>query len=214
MALSRSHLRAHLRAHFRAHFRAQSRRPAAVQGFSLLELLLTLVIGCGLSGVLLQVLLSEGGNSQRLARVLRERVVAQRTLELVRGDLRQAAVLADPAVLAPACNLAGRTVVLHLATSAGPITYSLGKPAEPIWRGQVLMRCGPAYGLHGELGRGTAQNRVVLDALASSGGFRAEPGGEGLLRLALQQSWPDGGQLRSQLPVAAPVAVAAARDTQ
>jgi hypothetical protein len=92
-------------------------------------------------------------------------------------------------------------VVLHLATAAGPITYSLGKPAEPIWRGWVLMRCGPAYGLHGELGSGAAQNRVVLDALASSDGFRAEPGADGVLRLEVQQSWPDGGKLRSVLAV-------------
>ena len=198
-----------------------AQRSVAAQGFSLLELLLALAIGCGLSGVLLQTLVAEGGNSQRFARVLRERAVAQRTLELVRGDLLQASGLADPATLAPACNLAGRTVVLHLAPAAGnlaagPITYSLGKPSEPIWRGRVLMRCGPAYGLHGELGRGAPQNRVVLDALASSDGFRAEPTGAGLLRLELQQHWPDGGQLRSQLPVAVPASVAdtAAKETQ
>ena len=172
------------------------------QGFSLVELLLALVIGCGLSGGLLQALLAEGSNGQRLGRLLRARGVARRTLELVRGDLLQAQGQADPAVLPPACNLAGRSVVLHLATAAGPITYSLGKPAEPIWRGRVLMRCGPAYGLHGELGSGAAQNRVVLDALASTDGFRAEPGADGVLRLELQQSWPDGGLLRTALPVA------------
>ena len=172
-----------------------------VQGFSLVELLLALVIGCGLTGGLLQAMLAEGSNGQRVGRLLRERLVTRRTLELVRGDLLQAQGQADPAVVRPACNLAGRTVVLHLATAAGPITYSLGKPAEPIWRGWVLMRCGPAYGLHGELGSGAAQNRVVLDALASSDGFRAEPGADGVLRLEVQQSWPDGGKLRSVLAV-------------
>ncbi len=171
-------------------------------GFSLVELLLALAIGCGLSGVLLDTLLLEGRNSQRFGRALRERAVAQRSLELVRGDLLQARGLADPLVLAPACNLAGRTVVLHLDTLSGPITYSLGKPAEPIWRGRVLMRCGPAYGLHGELGRGVAQNRVVLDGLAASEGFRALPVAAGVLRLELEQAWSDGGRLRSQLPVA------------
>ena len=171
------------------------------QGFSLVELLLALVIGCGLVGVLLQAMIAEGSNGQRLGRLLRERVVARRTLELVRGDLLQAQGQVDPAVVPPACNLAGRTLVLHMATSAGPITYSLGKPANSIWRGRVLMRCGPAYGLHGELGSGAAQNRVVLDALASSDGFRVEPGADGVLQLQLQQSWPDGGKLRSSLPV-------------
>ncbi len=174
------------------------------RGFSLVELLLALAIGCGLSGVLLQALVAEGANSQRFGRVLRERAVAQRTLELVRGDLLQARGLADPATLAPACNLAGRSVVLHLATAAGPITYSLGKPAEPIWRGRVLLRCGPAYGLHGELGSGAAQNRVVLDALATSDGFRAQPDGDGVLRLELRQAWADGGQLHSQLSTPLP----------
>nr|WP_277874970.1 prepilin-type N-terminal cleavage/methylation domain-containing protein [Cyanobium sp. FACHB-13342] len=178
------------------------------RGFSLVELLLALAIGCGLSGVLLHALVAEGANSQRFGRLLRERAVAQRTLELVRGDLLQAGGLADPLVVRPACNLAGRTVVLHLAPAAGnpdavPITYSLGKPAEPIWRGRVLMRCGPAYGLHGELGRGAAQNRVVIDALAPSEGFRAQPDGPtGLLQLELQQVWGDGGSLHTQLPVA------------
>jgi prepilin-type N-terminal cleavage/methylation domain-containing protein len=179
-------------------------------GFSLLELLLALVIGCGMSGVVLQALMAEGANSQRFTRMVRERAVAQRTLELVRSDLLQSGGLADPAKQAPACNLAGRTVVLHLAPAAGnpaavPITYSLGKPADPIWRGRVLMRCGPAYGLHGELSSGAAQNRVVVDALAASEGFRAEPDGEGLLRLELQQGWSDGGRLHIQLPVAFPV---------
>jgi hypothetical protein len=170
----------------------------------LVELLLALAIGCGLTGVLLQALVGEGANSQRLGRLLRERAVAQRTLELVRGDLLQAGGLADPAVLAPACNLAGRTVVLHLAPApghpdAGPITYSVGKPADPIWRGRVLMRCGPAYGLHGELGSGAAQNRVVHDALAATEGFRVQPDGAGLVRLELQQAWSGGGRLRTQL---------------
>ena len=41
------------------------------QGFSLVELLLALTIGCGLSGVLLQALLAEGVISQRFGRLLR-----------------------------------------------------------------------------------------------------------------------------------------------
>jgi prepilin-type N-terminal cleavage/methylation domain-containing protein len=112
------------------------------QGFSLVELLLALVIGCGLTGVLLQAMLAEGSNGQRLGRLLRERVVARRTLELVRGDLLQAQRHADPAVLPPACNLAGRTLVLHLATAAGPITYSLGKPADLARAGADALRAG------------------------------------------------------------------------
>ena len=185
------------------------RGPHGSRGFSLVELLLALAIGCGLSALVLQALVAEGANSQRFGRLLRERAVAQRTLELVRGDLLQSGGLADPLLVRPACNLAGRTVVLHLAPAAGnpdavPITYSVGKPAEPIWRGWVLMRCGPAYGLHGELGSGAAQNRVVLDALAASEGFRAQADGAGLLNLALQQVWSDGGRLESRSHSALP----------
>ena len=45
------------------------------QGFSLVELLLALAIGCGLSGVILQALVAEGATSQRFGRLLRERVL-------------------------------------------------------------------------------------------------------------------------------------------
>ena len=88
-------------------------------------------------------------------------------------------------MLPPACNLAGRTLVLHLATAAGPITYSLGKPAEPIWRGRVLMRCGPAFGLDGEPSAGASLNRVVLDGLQVAG-TRAERISGAVVRVTLQ----------------------------
>jgi hypothetical protein len=56
--------------------------------------------------------------------------------------------------------------VLQMNTSAGPITYSVGAPPSAIWQGQVLMRCGPAYGLHGTLAvGGQPQNRVLIDGL-------------------------------------------------
>ena len=45
-------------------------------------------------------------------------------------------------------------------------TYSVGQPPSGIWRGHVLMRCGPAYGLDKEISAGSQhQNRVVLDQL-------------------------------------------------
>ena len=54
---------------------------------------------------------------------------------------------------------------LQLTTTAGVITYSRGASPSSIWRGEVVMRCGPAYGLDGLLSAGAAQNRVVLDQL-------------------------------------------------
>ena len=44
--------------------------------------------------------------------------------------------------------------------------YSLGAAPSPIWRGTVLMRCGPAFDLKGQpSATGQPQNRVVLDAV-------------------------------------------------
>ena len=54
---------------------------------------------------------------------------------------------------------------LQLTTTAGVITYSRGDPPSSIWRGEVVMRCGSAYGIDGRLTSGAAQNRVVLDQL-------------------------------------------------
>jgi len=98
-------------------------------------------------------------------------------------------------VLPLVCNRAGCPVVLHQANASGQLTYPLGKSAEPIWRGRVLMRCGPAYCMQGELGSGAAQNRVSDRRPGQQRGFRAQPDADGVLRLQLQQSWTDGGKL-------------------
>lgn len=126
-------------------------------------------VGLLLCSAMLQGLLADGKHSQRLSRLLRERAVQQRTLALVKGDLAQAdAVSEAPEAEQPSCSLAGRRAVLHLHTAKGPITYSVGAAPSAIWRGQVLMRCGPAFGLDGLLTAGSqAQNRVVIDGLAA-----------------------------------------------
>ena len=57
------------------------------------------------------------------------------------------------------------------------IVYSVGQAPSAIWQGQVLMRCGPSYGLDGVLNlQGAFQNRVLLDALpaAPDAGFAAD----------------------------------------
>jgi hypothetical protein len=148
------------------------RIPAAAAGFSLMELMLSLSLGLALSGAMLQGLMAEGHTSLRLSRLFRERAYQRRTLELLKTDLRRAtAVSADPigALPRPAeCSLAGRLPVLHLTTGEGVVLYAVGAAPSGIWRGQVLMRCGPAFGLDGEIAPGSSvQNRVVLDGLAS-----------------------------------------------
>ena len=161
-------------------------------GFSLVELLLASGLGLSVCVLILQSVLAEGQNGQRLARLLRERQAAERALALLRSDLQRAtdvASSAGPSGQSAACNLSGRAVLLHLQTAKGPITYSVGRAPEPIWRGQVLMRCGPAFGLDGSPSQGQALNRVLLDGLAS-GGALALLQGPGALRVELRQQLP------------------------
>ena len=145
-----------------------TRRCRAMDGFSLVELMLSLSLGLALSGVMLQGLMAEGQNGARFSRLLRERDAQRRTLELIKQDLAQATAVSEtPEMEQHGCSLAGRTAVLHLRTGAGPITYSVGTAPSAIWRGRVLMRCGPAFGLDGYITPGSQPlNRVVVDALA------------------------------------------------
>jgi len=138
-------------------------------GFSLVQLMLSLSLGLALSGVMLQGLMAESQNGARFSRLLRERAAQRRTLELVKHDLAQATAVSEtPELEQHGCSLAGRIPVLHLRTAAGPITYSVGAAPSAIWRGRVLMRCGPAFGLDGLISGGSqALNRVVMDGLAA-----------------------------------------------
>jgi type II secretory pathway pseudopilin PulG len=171
-------------------------------GFTLLEMLLALALGLVFSGVLVQVLLVQGRQGALLVRLLRERSFQRRTIELVRADLQRADWLQLGQASGAACSLVGRDPVLQISTTMGPITYTVGPPPSPIWRGKVLMRCGPAFGLDGEPSEGEAQNRVVIDSLPA-GGFRAESSGFGRLRLGLLQQFtlPDGTTQRIETAV-------------
>ncbi len=159
-------------------------------GLTLVELLLGLGLGMVLFVTLLQALLLHGRGNERLVRLVRERGVQRRTLALLRSEILRSEQLelGQSLALQPACSLAGRRPVLHLLTDRGTISYTLGAPPSPIWRGQVLMRCGPAYGLDGELSAGNSQNRVLLDGLATDG-FEASRSGPGQLRLRLLQDF-------------------------
>lgn len=166
----------------------------AARGFSLVELSLTLLLGSVLSALMLQLLLSEGRSGQKLARLLRERQASARALQLIRAEVQQASrvQIGTDSGLVPACPLGGRQLALRLQTAAGVISYSQGKAPDGIWRGSVLMRCGPAYGLEGELGSGMAQNRVVLDGLASRGGLEIVSAGPAPMTLTLQRRFENG----------------------
>jgi hypothetical protein len=150
---------------------------------------LALTLGLVLCAVLLQVLVLQGRQGALLVRQLRERSFQRRTLDLVRTDLRRADGVRLGSAPGAACPLSGRQPVLQIQTSSGPITYSLGSPPSAIWRGKVLMRCGPAFGLDGEPSLGERQNRVVIDGLTGSG-FRVESVGIGQIRLQMEQEFP------------------------
>jgi hypothetical protein len=96
-------------------------------------------------------------------------------------------------------------VVLQLGTASAVITYSLGPAPDPIWRGRVLLRCGPAYGLDGDLAAGQAQHRVLLDALAPEGFTAAMGNKPGLLELNLRRDLAPGQKLEQRVSLALPI---------
>ena len=139
-------------------------------GFSLIELLLAMVVGLVLVGAALQLLIGEARSGHHLAQRFLLRGLQRRTLRLVRDDLASAArwELDPDATAAWSCPLGRRQPLLaiHPRTEGPPVLYSLGTAPSPIWRGAVLVRCGPAFDLRGQpSATGRSQNRVVLDAV-------------------------------------------------
>ena len=169
------------------------------KGFTLIELLLSLSLGSLLFVVMLQLIGADLRLGNTMASRLRQSAQQQRTLELIRGELAIGSGWeVDPAMSQQwPCGMAGRQPVLaigldssHSQVSAQNIVYSVGAAPSAIWRGQVLMRCGPAYGLDGVIRPGgKAQNRVLMDGLPKDGlGFQARQDPHSrVLHLALEQ---------------------------
>jgi len=141
--------------------------PQGSYGFTLVELLLALGLGLLVAAWLIEALLAHGSLSAKLVDRLQQREFERRARRLIEDDRRLASLASSqPGTQSLACNLAGRQSLLHLQLPNGrpAITWSLGSAPSSIWRGQVLMRCGPAYGLDGQPSlTGSWQNRVVLD---------------------------------------------------
>ena len=138
-------------------------------GFTLVELLLAMALGVLLSGVAVQMLLGDARSSGGLARRFQLRGWQRRTLALVKQDLDRASswqVRPESSRIWP-CALAGRQPRLAITPRDGSavVVYSIGAAPSPIWRGPVLMRCGPAFTLDGRPSSGAYQNRVVLDGV-------------------------------------------------
>ena len=169
------------------------RADRSVAGFTLVELMLAAALGVLFCGVVFQLMLGELRQGGSLAQSLLIKGLQRRTLALVKQDLNQAvAWRIDPSPSADwPCSLAGRRPLLAIQPRNGstPVVYSLGTAPSSIWKGQVLMRCGPAFDLNGRSRQdSTYQNRVVLDAVDSFG--ISQPDGLPLLKLDLNQRLP------------------------
>ena len=145
-------------------------RSGSAQGFTLVELMLAALLGTFLCGVVFQLLFAETRQGGALAESLQLKQWQRRTLALVKGDLERASswqIDPDPSGRWP-CPLADRQPRLAITPTDGsdPVVYSLGPAPSAIWRGDVLMRYGPAFDLHGGIRSGSRyQNRVVLDGV-------------------------------------------------
>ena len=180
------------------------------KGFTLIELLLSLSLGSLLFVGLLQLIGADLRLGRSMASRLRESAQQRQTLGLIRGDLATGSGCeVDPAISDQwPCGMAGRKPVLAIgldsSDSQAPtqtIVYSVGAAPSAIWRGKVLMRCGPAYGLDGAIrSGGKAQNRVLIDGLPKEGwGFQArlEPHSKVLHLELVQESLAGSSRLRS-----------------
>ena len=188
------------------------RQAGGSPGFTLLELLLALSLGTLLCALMLRLIGADLQLSRAMAVRLSETSRQRRSLELIREELGLAHgwMVNPPVSNRWPCRMSGRRPVLAIATQLddsqargeGAIVYSVGSAPDVIWRGQVLMRCGPAYSLDGLPNvRGAFQNRVLLDALPLSmgSGFAASPHPQlPVLQLEIEQQLPSGsGGLRT-----------------
>lgn len=180
---------------------APARATHGLAGFTLVELLMALSTGLLLMLAIAQLLLAETADARRLGRVMREQLGAQRALGLIQNELQQAIAVSSslPVGGHAGCGLTGREIRLVLQLASGLVTYSVeGKPAA-IWRGSALMRCGPTYGLDGQLNPGSNQSTVLIDAV--HGSTLSWQSMEGGVLLRLERSVVDGAGRRDGIEV-------------
>ena len=161
----------------------------------------SMLLATFLCGVMFQLLFAETRQGGALAESLQLKQWQWRTLELLKGDLERASSwqINPDAAEDWACAFANRQPKLAITPRDGsePVVYSLGSAPSSIWRGDVLMRCGPPFGLQGEIRSGSRyQNRVVLDGVDH---FKLyQPSGLPVLQMQLEQRTRRGGRVRSQ----------------
>ena len=146
------------------------RKPCSAQGFTLVELMLAGLVGCLLCGVAFQLLFAKTRQGGAFAESLQLKQWQRRTLELLKGDLERASNWQiDPDASGSwSCTFADKQPKLAITPRDGSdlVVYSLGPAPSAILRGDVLMRCCPAFDLRGVIRSGSRyQNRVVLDGV-------------------------------------------------
>ena len=171
-------------------------------GFTLVELMLAMVLGLMLFGVVVRLLMAESAQGVAMAQRLQMRRLQHRALALVKGDLASAAAwqLQPVSDANWRCSMAGRQPVLAITPRHGTsaVVYSVGEAPSAIWRGAVLMRCGPSFDLYGQVSAsGHYQNRVVLDGVEQ---FTVEQDPNlPLLKLQIEQFFDAGFDRRQRL---------------
>lgn len=170
-------------------------RPSSGNGFSLVELLLALGLTLILCGGIAQMQVGLQRSADLAMRVMRERRFQDRTLDLIRSDVLRSQAVSLGGGATGTCGLGGRRSVLELQTEAGTIVYSQGSPPSSIWRGEVLMRCGPAFSLTGDVSLGQFQNRVLIDGLQSEGFTAKNLDGTRLQLRLIQEFMGSGGHM-------------------
>ena len=138
-------------------------------GFTLVELLLSMALGTLFSGLAVQLLLGDARASGGFAQRFQLRGWQRRTLALVKDDLDRASSwqVRPESSRTWTCALAGRQPRLAITPRDGSaaVVSPIGRAPSPIWRGPVLMRCGPAFTLDGRPSGGAYQNRVLIDGV-------------------------------------------------
>ena len=159
-------------------------------GLCLVELILASGLGMMIAALVMRLVIMDTTIGGAMAQYMRHKSQQRQALTLIQDDLASAHHWQVNPIASPEwpCALKGRRPVLAIATTSdngelrrGVIVYSVGAAPSPIWRGSVLMRCGPAYDINGQSSlKGGFMNRVLLDALpeqdSSKGfGFVARP---------------------------------------
>lgn len=157
------------------------RRQRLVQGISLTELLIGVVISLVVLGAAVQVLVSLIRGDTATQVELNRKDDVSRVLGLMQDEIRDAQRVESGASLTAlsGCSTTPQ-LILHGVTSNETISYGLlSQATDDAWRGPArLVRCGLPYGDDGQLDTTAARaEQVVVDSLTANGFSASTLGG-------------------------------------